>query len=297
MKPPGATGAVVVGVNGDPASDKAVDWASRYASMTRRRLRVVHGRLPVGGQATPRQIVAARYAAFDSGHTLVASAISRVRRDHSDVPTEGVIETGAPAAVLLEESRKAALLVLGHRQRRFPAPAISRVVKHTGCPVVFVHFDEGRRPSPEGKFVGLVLDGSVASSGPAYFAFRYAAATALPLVIIYSSHDRPRAHSPLLSVLGPGLKQGLTGEEELTIGEFIAGLSEDFPEVTVHRPRRAADVRELTHALETAELLVLGVRNKRLARSSPRRSVIMRLIRDGSCPVAVVPTYPERPTH
>lgn len=95
-------------------------------------------------------------------------------------------------------------------------------LSHAECPVV-VHADENAISSPQPSFVGLVVDSRVASCEPAYFAFQYATLTTLPLLIVYTSQEKA-ARSPLRSVLDPDLERGLTREEELSVGEVIAGL-------------------------------------------------------------------------
>jgi nucleotide-binding universal stress UspA family protein len=131
---------VVVGVDGSPASSAAVDWASAYASVTGRALVIVHCASTTGRESTARQVEGLTSIAFDRSRALVDALVERATATHTDVTAVGVTEFGYPLDVLLDRSRTATLLVLGHRRRGTFAPfrpsLSSRLVRRSTCPVL-----------------------------------------------------------------------------------------------------------------------------------------------------------------
>ena len=97
-----ASARVVVGVDGSPGSDAALDFACRQAALTHQRVLVLHGNGAEGDAAPPD----------------VADAVARAREGHPDVPLE-TESTGRPAAqALVDASADAALVVVGSRGLR-----------------------------------------------------------------------------------------------------------------------------------------------------------------------------------
>lgn len=293
-----ALGPVVVGVDGSRESDSAVDWASDYAALTRRRLLALHGTGFVGVRPNARDLLEAERVALEAGRLIVDAAVERAVRRHPDLTATGKTDIGDPPAVLLEEGRRAALLAVGSRReetfkRLFGSVSLA-ITHHATCPVVVV-----RPPGPLGRptpldRVVLGLDGTAASRDAASFAFEYAAFTDLPLVIVHCSWERLSRGSSVLALLAYGEERGITEEEELSIAETIAGLPEKYPEVEFREIHRTADTAEaLIEASETAKLLVVGARKLGAARAIVLRSVSTALVEHAHCPVAVVHTQRE----
>ena len=125
---------IVVGVDGSPAANAALDWAVAEAGRRRLTLRLVHvvewdpyGPLPAG---EPAQVIAA--------------ALAQVQDSAPDLGvTAGRIEGSTPAAGLVEQSEWASLLVVGNRGRggftNLLAGSVSvQTAAHAHCPVVVV---------------------------------------------------------------------------------------------------------------------------------------------------------------
>lgn len=293
-----ALGPVVVGVNGSSNSDRALDWASDYASMTGRRLLAVHGTGFVGGP-NAEDLLEGERVALEAGRLITGAAVERALRRHRDLVAAGVSDVGDPPSVLLEHGQGAALLVVGPRRdeafkRLFGSVSLS-VTRHATCPVVVVRPFDQETAGALSKHVVLGVDGTVTSKDAARFAFEYAALTDLPLVILYGSWERLSRGSSVLALLSSGEERGLTEEEELTIAETIAGLPEEYPEVEFHEVHRSADPAEaLIDASGSAQLVVVGARKMGAAKAMVLRSISTALVEHAHCPVAVVHAHPTR---
>jgi len=136
---------VLVGVDGSPESVAALRWAGRYAAATGARIRAVHAwHYPTAAGMPPEG------KAPDS----VTSEVEQRMRDdvtnamldaHTDLSlqVETEIVYGHPVEVLVNESARADLLVVGHRGHgAFSGMLVGSVslhlVTHAACPVVVV---------------------------------------------------------------------------------------------------------------------------------------------------------------
>jgi nucleotide-binding universal stress UspA family protein len=295
MDDTGALGPIVVGASGSEDSDRAVDWATDYASMTHRRLLAVHGTGFVGVRPNAHDLLEAERVALEAGRLIVDAAVERAIKRSPDILVEGLVDVGDPPSVLIERSETAALLVVGSRRdvpfRRLFGSVSLAVTRHARCPVVVVRPFEPSEPSALPRRVVLGLDGSAASKDAVAFAFEYAALSGLHLLIVHGSWERLSRGSPVLSLLTEAEERGLTEEEELSIAETIAGLPERYPDVEYRSIHRTADPAEaLIEASESAELVVVGTRRISAAKAIVFRSVSTALIEHAHSPVAVVHT-------
>ncbi|MEV3934416.1 universal stress protein [Glycomyces sp. NPDC049804] len=133
---------ILVGVDGSTSSVRALRWALKEAEATGRRitaLRVLDLATDTGMAMTvPRtsDIVAEAKAALDD--TVHRAAFGEPR-----VPLQTRVEHGHPAAVLIDYSEHADLLVVGRRGRGGFATALLGAVSqycvhHARCPVVVI---------------------------------------------------------------------------------------------------------------------------------------------------------------
>ena len=139
---------IVVGVDHSAGAQDALRFACEEAQLRQATLRAVHtwqygyigatgleGRIPVVG-AELHEFHAAAEAALDA---TVREALS----DAGDVEVERRVVEGSPAAVLVEESRDADLLVVGSRGHGGFAQLLlgsvsQQCAQHAECPVVIV---------------------------------------------------------------------------------------------------------------------------------------------------------------
>ncbi len=297
MESSAALGPVLVGVNGSPDSDRAADWASDYASMTNRRLVVLHGTGFVGVRPNAQDLLEAERVALEAGRLIVGAAVERAVERHPGLSVEGVVDVGDPPTVLLERAETAAILVVGCRRdeafkQLFGSVSLG-VSRHAPCPTVVVRPSVGTGASSLLDRVVLGLDATAASRDAAAFAFEYAALSDLPLVVVHGAWERLSRGSSVLALLSSGQERGLSEEEELSIAETIAGFPERYPEVDFREIHRTADPAEaLIEASETAKLVVVGARRMGAARAFVLRSVSTALVEHAHCPVAVVHERP-----
>ena len=159
---------VVVGVDGSHASKTALEWAAKYARMSRHKLVVVRVHEPVGDPSAATLGSALAYSPTLSGpehgqslttmareraHTAQQGAQERVEQqlrrmlresDVSGVEVEtAVIADRRPSRVLEDYSRYAELMVVGSRGmggvRGMLLGSVSQhVTQHSACPVVVI---------------------------------------------------------------------------------------------------------------------------------------------------------------
>jgi nucleotide-binding universal stress UspA family protein len=145
----GTTGVIVVGVDNSEGAKAALRFALEEAGLRRARLRAVHAWrfAPIGVPAMESggqpmfgiELAELQYGVEASFKATLRAAIP----DPGDVDVERRIVEGTAAAVLVEESRSADLLVVGSRGvggfRGLLLGAVGQqVAHHAACPVVIV---------------------------------------------------------------------------------------------------------------------------------------------------------------
>jgi nucleotide-binding universal stress UspA family protein len=136
---------VVVGIDGSPESVAALRWAGRYAAATGGTVRLVRAwhfptaaGLPPEGKAPAPVTSEIKQHMQDEVDNAIAGA---------DVPPSVQVETeiayGHPAQMLIDESKTASLLVVGHRghggfTEMLTGSVALHCVSHAACPVLVV---------------------------------------------------------------------------------------------------------------------------------------------------------------
>ncbi|MGB0100325.1 MAG: universal stress protein, partial [Nocardioides sp.] len=139
-------GTVVVGVDGSPASEQALDWAIAHASRERRPLTLAHGLDPAG--AVRFDAAASNYDAVvdamrHDGRELLQHARERVSRLAPDLAVHESLWQSDARVTLLKLAERAHLVVVGSRGRGPVASLLLgsvgvAVSRHASCPVVVV---------------------------------------------------------------------------------------------------------------------------------------------------------------
>ena len=135
-------GAVVVGVDGSPESKQALVWAARYAARIGARLVAVAAwEMPAGfgWSAFPYD-----WDPGEDARAALASAVEEVLGVDHPTHVELIVQSGRASAVLLDESKGAAMLVVGSRGRGGFAGLLlgsvsATVAEHAECPVLVMH--------------------------------------------------------------------------------------------------------------------------------------------------------------
>jgi nucleotide-binding universal stress UspA family protein len=128
---------VVVGLDGSADSTTALHWAERYAKSTHARLRLVTAWnwLPAYGGA----MIYEGYRPNEEAQEVLDKALAELTLPPDRV--ESVCRQGAARSVLVEESKDAALLVVGSHGHTVLGSVLlgsvsNHCVHHAACPVV-----------------------------------------------------------------------------------------------------------------------------------------------------------------
>lgn len=166
----GATGAVLVALDGAVADGPIIDWAADEADRLGAPLRLVTAIDP-GVQLTPYEALATGSPSLaeqlDAGaHQVLEAAVARARARHRDLDIASSVPWGPPAAEIVRLSEGARLVVVGAPGRglldRILLGSVALpVVAHAHCPVAVVPGDT-EVTTPTHIVVGV--DGSDASA-------------------------------------------------------------------------------------------------------------------------------------
>jgi nucleotide-binding universal stress UspA family protein len=288
---------VVVGVDGSPESRAAVDIGAWEAHRRRLPLRLVHGHQPPVMYGPSVTIAYDPATPLRQAGELVHTEAARVHARYPDLTTTTAVTVAEPGGVLVEESRTAALVVLGSRgvssfYSMLLGSVSARVATHAQAPVIVVRSaaadaDERRRA---GVVVGV--DGSPGSAAAVEFAFDEASARDTGMTAVYA-WTVPPTHN-----LGPITESyydpvDAQQEADRVLAEALAGWQEKFPEVSVVREALHSlnPLRTLIEESADAELVVVGARGRGGFASLLLGSVSDGLVRHAQVPVAVVHSH------
>jgi nucleotide-binding universal stress UspA family protein len=282
---------VVVGVDGSPSSLAAVDVAASRARLRRMRLRIVHAFIwpELGAPLGPSPYGPPEGGLLNDAERLLAAAVERAHRAAPDVDVDAVLVTGGAAAVLVEESREAALVVVGDRglggfTGLLVGSVAVQLAAHGHGPTLVVR----GRPGPSGPVV-LGVDGSPVASGAVVKAFEEASLRGAELVAVHAWLDPvPVQAGDVLPVLYDVAE--VEAQEARLLAEALAGCRELYPEVTVREELVRASARTcLVEQSAAAQLLVVGTRGRGGFAGLLLGSVSQAALHHADCPVLVVP--------
>lgn len=136
---------IVVGVDGSPGADGAVQLAAREARLRNARLRLVMAwhvpAVAYGGVGIAVVDAGAEYE--DEARQSLKERVEQLEEDLAGITVEQVVREGRAASVLIEEASDAELLVVGSRGHGgFVGMLIGSVsnecAQHAPCPVIIV---------------------------------------------------------------------------------------------------------------------------------------------------------------
>ncbi|MGN9809867.1 universal stress protein [Micromonospora sp. BQ11] len=279
---------ILVGYDGSPDAERALDWALDEAGRGGRpvRLAYVFEWLTVAGWIGPG--VAPGVWPDEEARRQVEELVSRAARDagaaHPDLTVTGVVLDGPPALVLQEASVDAGLLVLGTRGHGgfgelLAGSTAVTVTAHAHCPVVVVRAGATeRRAGP----VVVGVDGSECSLLALGFAYEQAAARGVPLRVV-------RAWQPPSGGWTPPAAQSDGDAARAELDEPLARWRETFPGVELSVEVAVGSASSLlVEASRDAGLVVVGTRGRGGLRGMLLGSVSQQLLHHAHCPVAVV---------
>ncbi|HQY34083.1 universal stress protein [Actinotalea sp.] len=315
---------VLVGVDGSPASLNAVDWAAAHAE------RHGQGIHLVCTYAVPSFSAAAMdggYASLDDTAILEgAQAVldeAKARLAGRGLRVTSAVATGDAAAVLVERSRSAALVVVGTRGRggfaeRLLGTVSSALPAHAHCPTVVVPYrrreiDE-ERPLPTDR--GSAAEVEVAPSGRSVgrrevlpvrsIVVGVDGSPSAEVALAHALREAEAWHAELTAVAavpvgtGAGLLAWLPAavDHEAVLRDVAEGLDVvvdralvDHPGVTVRRVVLDGTGSQLLTEFSTAvDLVVVGSRGRGGFAGLLLGSTSQAVLHHSACPVMVVTT-------
>ncbi|MFG3707682.1 universal stress protein [Micromonospora sp. NPDC047670] len=274
---------VVVGVDGSPPSLVAAEHAARAAVQRSRPLHLVHGYLhPLGYGVPPNPYDLGLPAPTEEAQKMLEQAAADLVGRWPGLAVQVRQVAGGPGATLVEESRRAELVVVGSRGLGGFAGLLlgsvgTQVASHAHCPVLVVRPAEGPVPAAGPVLVGV--DGSE----PAELAVGHAADEA----------TRRGTGLVLAHVRPPDEVAQAAAEPAGPLATAAAAVRGSHPGLPVEeRVLRAAKPEQaLIEASGDAALVVVGSRGRGGFAGMLLGSVSQALVQHAHCPVLVARPY------
>lgn len=291
------TGAVVVGYDGSPEADRAVDWAAAEAVRRDRPLLVLfasdYDRLRVSPEFLDAWSPATVQEAADG---IVAAGEARARAAAPGVVVQVRTSHRGAAAALKDLSEHAGIIVVGGRKHgRVTGVLLGSVAfaaaAHAHCPVVVVPAESEVYPGPEHPIV-VGVDGSSGSDKAVGLAADMAAGTGAELVVASAWETPAIDHWSRLYLADDDWRHESIAAARSAGAAHVARAKEvvegTHPEVVVRElVQEGRGDLLLADASRDAALVVVGARGHgdlvSLLLGSVSRSVMHR----AHCPVAI----------
>ncbi|MCY7395706.1 MAG: universal stress protein [Nocardioides sp.] len=221
-------GSIVVGVDGSPSADDALDWAADQAVLDHRPLTLVHAvsiSRPDWTDPAVAGIDEILVVVCNRARVMLTEATSRVTAVHPGLVVHHVLSEADPREALLGLADEAAMIVLGSRGRG-PVRSLLlgsvsvAVARLSSCPVVVLH-PSGPAVTRRGVLVGV--DGTGESHPALEFAYRLAASRGWPLTVLQCVPD---------TEVGVAVPQ-THPERVAALAEAVESTGAKFPDVVV----------------------------------------------------------------
>jgi nucleotide-binding universal stress UspA family protein len=288
---PTPSGHVIVGVDGSPTSDLAVDHAAGEAVRRRLPLEILHAlewtELGRGDDRFGREL-------RENAETIVESAAGRARDRHPGLAVTARVEFANAIDMLEDASGRAALLVVGSRglggfagllmgSVSLPVAAAAR------CPLLVVHPEHKPVAAPGARVVVVgVSDGACAPAIEA--AFTQARTRGLPLRAVHAWSQPLLMAAVVPYVPPPSLTEDWAEAARKVLTDAVAPFRSANPDVEV---TEQVEADTPAHALlawsEDADVIVLAA-HRRTGRFGPNLGrVTHAVLHHAKAPVLLVP--------
>ncbi|WP_341720424.1 universal stress protein [Micromonospora sp. FIMYZ51] len=274
--------AVVVGVDGSPPSLVAAEHAAQAAVWRSRPLHLVHGYLhPLGYGVPINPYDVGLPAPSEDGRKMLEQAAAELVDRWPGLSVEVRQVAGGPGATLVEESRRAELVVVGSRGLGGFAGLLlgsvgTQVAAHGHCPVLVVRPPD--RPIPTEGPVLVGVDGSESAELAVGYGADEASRRGAELVLVHIADERDAgADAPATDLLATAAAAARGSHPELTVTERL---------ITAPKPDQA-----LIEASGSAALVVAGSRGRGGFTGLLLGSVSQALVHHARCPVLVAHPY------
>lgn len=273
-------GVVLVGTDGSEVASAALEFAADEAHLRGARLVVAHA----GAEKAPSQVEVEPFVEI-----VRREAIASVAAAYPHLDCQVVVRDADPAALLVELSQSADLLVVGtHRSGRLRGWVLGSVSQfvaaHAACPVVTIS------GAPENGAGPIVLGASTSPGGLAAlrFACGEARLSGVPVRAVRSITTEDWA----LAGLGAEVVMGFEVMHDVAqavLDKVLAVAEESYPDVSISgEVSNANPFSDLLRAAAGASLLVIGSRRSQKAVLPHLGPVAAWLLHQATCPLAVV---------
>ncbi|MFG3554797.1 universal stress protein [Micromonospora sp. NPDC047557] len=285
---------VVVGVDGSPFSLVAAEHGARAALLRSRPLLLVHGYLhPLGYGVPLNPYDLGVPAPTDQAQKMLERTAADLADRWPGLAVEARQVAGGPGATIVEESRRADLVVVGSRGLGGFAGLLlgsvgAQVAAHAHCPVLVVRPDEQPIDAHAPVLVGV--DGSESSRLAVGYGATEAALRDVPLVLV---HVGPlNGDGPVPDEIEEA-QAAYQAEAVRLLAEASAAVRAGHRDLVVreHPVRAAGAAPGLIKASGTASLLVVGTRGRHGFAGLLLGSVSQAAIQHARCPVLVAHPY------
>ena len=284
---------VVAGVDGSDSARHAAWWAAAEANRRGVPLRLVYAvnvATYAGGFVPPVGLFEALEA---EGRERLAEAEDEIRRGFPELDVRVALRSGHPTPLLIEESREAAMVVIGSRGLGWVSGLLAgstavAMAAHAHCPVAVIRGQRAGQPPAERGPVVVGVDGSPVGEPAIAVAFDQANARGAELVAVhawgeFASEVEFRYAHQFISDWDP-----LERRARELLADRLASWQEKYPDVTVHRVVSGDQpTRALLGRAHEAQLLVVGSRGRGGFRGMLLGSTSQALVHRAECPVIV----------
>jgi nucleotide-binding universal stress UspA family protein len=281
---------VVAGVDGSPSSVAAAEYAAGWAAATGSDLHLVHGYLhPFGYGVGLAPFPPGLPPAPRSGDAMLRRVAADLATGHPGLAIQVRQVAGGPAGTLVEESRWAALTVVGSRgdgaiRAALLGSTAHAVAAHAHGPVIVVRPEV--RPLGPDRPVVVGVDGSPGGEPALGLAFETAARNGAPVVAVHVWWAKPLETLRNRGEYVPARVEGAAGR---LLATTVEPWRAKYPDVRL--------VEKLVHSLNPAEeliedsadagLVVVGSRGHGGFAGLLLGSVSRTVIQHAHCPVAI----------
>jgi nucleotide-binding universal stress UspA family protein len=288
--------AMVAGIDGSDAARQAAVWAGEQAARRDVELRLVYAvTMPAfpfaAGYVPPPDFVAGLES---EGLGLLEQARAEVRDRSPRLAISMRVRTGHPVGVLVDESRRARLLVVASREQAgarelFAGSTAVGVAAHAHCPtaVIPARGHQSRPPTTTGPVV-VGVDGSPASEAAVAIAFEEASARRAELIAVHAWTEFASDTEYLYARQFIVNWEPFEAPEKEILTERLAGWQEKYPDVKIQRVLTLEKpARALLDYGATAQLIVVGSRGRGGFTGMLLGSVSQTLIHHAECPLII----------